>query len=127
MPAQKQMQKTRMARLKRGHDCLSRLCQTPRTFHSAGTMPRTRTLASFRRIVVTARAVSIVGLTLGLGAMPATAQSGRPSCEDICAKRCAQKEMAPGLYRMECEIHCVPICYANKENGTAPRGGGGSK
>ena len=72
-------------------------------------------------------AISLALLGLGIGAPPAVAQSARPSCEDVCAKRCAQKELAPGLYRMECEIHCVPLCYANRANGTAPRGGGGRK
>ena len=99
---------------------------------AARTMSDTLIRASFRCIAAAggvrcALAMSLAVLGLGASSLPAVAQSGKPSCEEACAKRCAQKELAPGLYRMECEIHCVPICYANRENNAATHGGGRSK
>ena len=101
-------------------------------------MPQTPSLNSFRRTVVKvgaglvdaaaggllyALATIVAVLALGIGSMPAGAQPAKQSCQEVCARRCAQKELAPGLYRMECEMHCVPICYANRENKSAARQG----
>jgi len=44
-------------------------------------------------------------------------------CYKICANTCAQKELAPGLYRMECEDHCVPNCLWKHETDAAGKNG----
>ena len=101
-------------------------------------MPPSPTLASFRRIMVKvsvllvdaaaggllyALAITVAVLGLGSGSMPAVAQPAKESCQAVCARRCAQKELAPGLYRMECEMHCVHNCYVNRDNKSAARQG----
>jgi uncharacterized protein with FMN-binding domain len=59
----------------------------------------------------------LVAVTLGLvigSSIPASAQPYKHSCEDRCLKRCAIKELAPGLYRGECQTKCTQNCYRTR-------------
>ena len=45
------------------------------------------------------------------------------SCEEACLNVCATKELAPGLYRGECQSHCNANCYRTRseKNGAAEK------
>jgi hypothetical protein len=59
--------------------------------------------------ILVAAALSVI-----IGSAPAFAKDFKRSCEEVCADRCAQKELAPGLYRSECQTHCAAACYRNR-------------
>jgi hypothetical protein len=57
------------------------------------------------------RSVLIAAMLWLAVATPALAQAGGDFCQNRCMRYCARKELAPGLYRSECDTACQRGCY----------------